>query len=421
MELLLVFAVLLLLGLPVALVLAATAIAYIALTDNWLLLLSYPQQMFSGLERYGLLAIPLFILTGEIMNEGGITKRLIRMAGVFVGGLRGGLAYINLLSNMMMASIVGSGTAQIAMMSKAMVPEMTAEGYSREFAAATTAAGGLLSPIIPPSMLFIVFGVLAQVSIGDLFIAGIIPGLLMAGGFLLCIALLGLRYEYPRGRWPSRNEALQRFWHGVPAGLVPTVIIGAILSGVATPTESAALAALTALLVGRYVYRDFAFSRLPRALLATARTSAIVLFLIATANVFGWVIVFEKLPQSMALWLTEITADPLTFLLLVNALMLLIGMVIDGIAALILIVPILLPVAQSSYGIHPYHFGVLVCINVVLGLLTPPVGAGLFVASSVAGVTPGRIFVALTPFLLTTVAVLVLLSAQPGLVTWMID
>ncbi len=416
-----VFLLLLIVGLPIAFVLAGTATAYIWLTDNTLLFLSYPQQLFSGLERYGLLAIPLFILTGELMNEGGITRRLIAMAGIFVGGLRGGLAYINLLANMMVASIVGSGTAQIAMMSRAMVPEMTRQGYAPEFAAATTAAGGLLSPIIPPSMLFIIFGVLAQIGIGDLFLAGIIPGIMMAVGFLTAIALLGLRYAYPKGRWYTSREIRHHLVWGLPAGIVPIVIIGGIQAGIATPTESAALAALAAFVVGRFVYRELDVSHLPAVLISTVRTSAMVLFLIGTANVFGWVIVFEKIPQTMAAWLAELTTNPFLFLLLVNAFMLAVGMIIDGIAALILIVPILLPVAQSVYGIGPYHFGVLLCMNIVLGLLTPPVGAGLFVASSAARVSPGKIFVALLPFLLMTIAVLVILSAQPGLVTWFLD
>jgi tripartite ATP-independent transporter DctM subunit len=416
-----IFLLLLIVGLPIALVLAETAIAYIWLTDNSLLFLSYPQQLFSGLERYGLLAIPLFILTGELMNEGGITRRLINVAGIFVGGLRGGLAYINLLANMMMASIVGSGVAQIAIMSRAMVPEMTRAGYAPEFAAATTAAGGLLSPIIPPSMLFIIFGVLAQIAIGDLFVAGIIPGVMMAIGFLLAIALLGLRYQYPKGRWYTKGEVLRHLAWGLPAGLVPLVIIGGIIAGIATPTESAALASVAAFLVGRFVYRDLDTSQLPAILISTTRTSAMVLFLICAANVFGWVIVFEKIPQTMAIWLTGLTQDPFTFLLLVNAFMLVVGMVIDGIAAMILVVPILLPVAQSVYGIGPFHFGVIICMNIVLGLLTPPVGAGLFVASSAANVSPGKIFIALLPFLITSLIVLILLSWQPSLVTALIE
>jgi tripartite ATP-independent transporter DctM subunit len=416
-----IFVALLLLGVPVAFVLLLTAVAYILVTDNSLLFLSLPQQFFGGMERYGLLAIPLFVLTGELMNAGGITRRLISFASIFVGGLRGGLAYINLLSNMMMASVVGSGTAQIAMMSRAMVPEMTRAGYTAEFAAATTAAGGLLSPIIPPSMLFIIFGVLAQIGIGDLFVAGIIPGILMAAGFLVAIAVLGLTQQFPRGEWCGAQEALRRAIVGLPAGIVPLVIVGSILLGVATPTESAALASVVAFLVGRFVYKDLELGQLRDILLATVRTSAMVLFLIGTANVFGWVVIFEQIPQAMASWLVDLTDSPFVFLLLVSAFMLLVGMVIDGIAALILIVPILMPVAQGVYGISPYHFGVLVCINVVLGLLTPPVGAGLFVASAAAGVTPGRIFRALIPFLLTTLFVIVLISWQPLLVTALID
>ncbi len=419
--LIIVFLALLIIGVPIAIVLGLTASTYIWLTDNQLLFLSYPQQLFSGLERYGLLAIPLFILTGELMNEGGITRRLIAVAGIFVGGLRGGLAYINLVANMMMASIIGSSTAQIAIMSRAMVPEMKRQGYSAEFAAATTAAGGLLSPIIPPSMLFVIFGVLAQVSIGDMFLAGIVPGLMMAGGFLVALAFLGFRHQYPKGNWYSRKESLQHLLRGLPAGLVPVVIVGGITSGLATPTESAALGSVAAYLIGRYVYKDLKTNRLFGVLTGTALTSAMVLFLVATANIFGWVIVFEKIPQILAAWLTGLTSDAFTFLLLVNAAMLLVGMVIDGIAALILIVPLLLPVAMNVYGISPFHFGVIICINMVLGLLTPPVGTGLFVASAAANVPPGKIFVALLPFLLTTVVVLILLSWQPALVTVFIE
>ncbi len=416
-----IFLLLLLLGLPVALVLADSAIAYIFLSDNSLLFLSFPMQLFGGLERYGLLAIPLFILTGELMNEGGITRRLIAVAAIFVGGLRGGLMYISLLANMMMASIIGSGTAQIAIMTRAMVPEMTRQGYPPAVAAAATAAGGLLSPIIPPSMLFIIYGVLAQVPIGDLFIAGIIPGLMMSAGFLIVIALIGLRQQFPRGKWYNVKEAFHHLAAGLPAALVPLVIVGGIKSGLATPTESAALAALTAFIVGHFFYRELRWNMLAQAFVRAALTSSMILFLIATANVFGWVIIFEKVPQKMAEWLTSLTSDPFYFLLLVNIFLLAVGMVIDGIAALILVVPILLPVAQSVYGIDPIHFGVIVCINVVLGLLTPPVGVGLYLASSVGNVSIARLFMALLPYLFATLAVLLIISWQPVLVTYLLD
>lgn len=411
------FVLLLLLGLPIALVLAITAIVYIYLSGNEVLLLSYAQQLFSGIESYGLLAIPLFMLVGEIMHEGGITRRLMDAAKACVGAIRGGLLYVNLLANMMMASILGSAAAQIAIMTQVMVPEMEKSGYRRDLAAATTAAAGLLSPIIPPSMLFVIYGVLAQISIGDMFIAGIIPGLLMSAGFLFVILLLGLKNPYPRGERLTVRQRLRFLASGMPAALVPIVIVGSIVSGLASPTESAAVAALVALLVGRFVYREFRFDRMGEVLKRAAANSAIILFLIATAQVFGWVIIFEQMPQTVAAWVQTVAATPTEFMLLVLVILLILGCVIDAIAALIIVVPILLPIATDSYGIDPFQFGVVVCVNLVLGLLTPPVGSGLFIASALSGVKPGPIFRAIWPFLLSTVLVLVLLSVEPWFVT----
>jgi tripartite ATP-independent transporter DctM subunit len=381
---------------------------------------SFSQQLFGGIEKYGLMAIPLFMLAGEIMNRGGLIRRLIGIASIFVAGFRGGLAYINLLANMMMASIIGSATAQISIMTQAMVPEMERAGYSRDFAAATTAAGGLLSPIIPPSMLFVIFGVLGQIAIGDLFIAGIVPGLMLALGFILVVALLGIVHDFPRGRWLTRREMLRAAVGGLPSATVPIIIVGGILLGIFSPTESAAAAALAALLIGRFAHKELDLREFPDILLRTAINSTIVLFLIATANVFGWVIIFEEVPQRLTLWLTELSSDPFVFMLLVNAALLLIGAFIDSIAALIVVVPLLLPIAQVTYGISPIHFGVVVCINLVLGILTPPVGTGLFISATLARVAPGKIFIALAPFLLVTIAVLVLLSWQPWLVTFVL-
>jgi tripartite ATP-independent transporter DctM subunit len=416
-----IFALLLVISVPIAFVLLGTALAYIAISDNTVLFQSFPQQLFGGIENYGLMAIPLFMLAGEIMNRGGLIRRLIGFASLFVSGLRGGLAYINLIANMMMASIIGSATAQISVMTQAMVPEMERAGYSRDFAAATTAAGGILSPIIPPSMLFVIFGVLGQIAIGELFIAGIVPGLLLTGGFLIVVAALGLVREFPKGEWMTAPEAGRAVLRGLPSASVPAIIVGGILLGIFSPTESAAAAALAALIIGRFIHRELDLRDLPDILLGTAINSTMVLFLIATANVFGWVIVFEEVPQRLTLWLTELSSDPFVFMLLVNALLLLIGAFIDSIAALIVVVPLLLPIAQTNYGIDPFHFGVVVCINLVLGILTPPVGTGLFISATLARVSPGRIFIALAPFLLVTLAVLVLLSWQPWLVTAVLD
>ena len=416
-----VFCLLLLLAVPIAFVLLGTSIAYIESSGNEVLYASFAQQLFSGIEQYGLMAIPLFMLAGELMNRGGLTRRLIGLASIFVSGLKGGLAYINLLANMMMASIIGSATAQISIMTQAMVPEMERAGYRRDFAAATTAAGGLLSPIIPPSMLFVIFGVLGQIAIGDLFIAGIVPGILLALGFLLVVALLGLVRDFPKGEWLARAEALRAARRGLPSAIVPVIIVGGILLGIFSPTESAAAAALAALVIGRFIHRELDLGELPDILLRTAVNSTLVLFLIATANVFGWTIIFEGVPQRLTLWLTQLSSDPFVFMLLVNASLLLIGAFIDSIAALIVVVPLLLPIAQANYGIDPFHFGVVVCINLVLGILTPPVGAGLFISATLARVSPGRIFIALAPFLLVTLLILVLLSFEPRLVTLILD
>lgn len=410
-----VFTLLLLGAVPIALVLALTAAWYIVASGNTLLFASYPQQLFGAIEHYGLLAIPLFMLAGELMNEGGLTRRLIDLARILVGGFRGGLVYINLVANMMMAAIVGSAASQIAIMSRAMVPAMEQEGYDKPFSAAITAAGGLMSPIIPPSMLFVLYGVIAQVPIADMFVAGILPGLLMGLLFFIAITVIGLVEQYPKGDWPSRAQARAYLLMGVPAMSIPLIIIGGILSGLATPTESAALASLAALLIGRYVYRDLTFARLPDILRRTAFNAGLVIMLIAAAGVFGWVIIYEQLPQMAAAWIASLTTDPFIFLLLVIGVLLLVGMIIDGIAALILVVPILLPIATQQFDITPYQFGVVVSLTLVLGLLTPPVGAGLFISSSMTGVPPMQIFRALLPFLAMSLIALVLLAWQPWL------
>ncbi|MEM8577949.1 MAG: TRAP transporter large permease [Pseudomonadota bacterium] len=407
----------LLLSVPVAIVLGVTAIWYIWESGNTVLYDSFAQKMFGGLENYGLLAIPLFMLTGELMNEGGMTRRLIALARVFVGGFRGGLAYINLLANMFMAAIIGSATAQIAVMSRAMVPAMHDEGYDRGFAAATTAAGGLLAPVIPPSMMFVIFGVLAQVPIGEMFIAGILPGLLLVLAFAAVITLIGWSQHFPKGDWMSAAQIRGAVLAALPALLVPLAIIGGILFGIATPTESAAVASLIAFLVGWLVYRDLDPRKLGEMFVRTAANASMILFMIAAASVFGWVIIYEELPQRLAALITSITSDPFVFLLIVNLALLVVGMVIDGIAAIILITPILLPIATGSYDISPYQFGVVACLNLVLGLLTPPVGIGLYIAASMGGTTPGAILRALWPFLIAVALVLVLLSYAPVLST----
>jgi tripartite ATP-independent transporter DctM subunit len=404
-----------LVGVPIALCLCLGAIIYMVATGNLQLLPNYPLQMFGGVDSYGLIAIPLFILIGEIMNGGGITRRIVDLAMAFVGSLRGGLAYVNILANMFVASILGSATAQVAIMAQIMVPEMERKGYDKHLAAGITAYGGMLGPIIPPSVMFVVYSVLAQVSVSDMLLSGIVPGLLLTILFFLVIAGLGFVYNYPKGERQTLRQRAAIVLGSAPTLLIPVVIVGSILGGLANPTEAAAVGSVAAALIGRFWTREFRFAQLPQMMLRAGIYSAIVLFLVAAAAVFSWVLVYGKVPQTVAASIQAIAKDPVTFMLLVNAILLVIGTVIDGIPGLIMTVPILLPIATEVYAIDPRHFGVVVVVNLVLGLLSPPVGLCFFVAAAVTGAKPGKMFLVTLPFFIVACGLLILLSIYPWL------
>ncbi|WP_298051315.1 TRAP transporter large permease [uncultured Paenalcaligenes sp.] len=414
------FFVLLLLSVPIAFVLAITALVYIYASEHTVLLSSYPLQFFGGLENYGLLALPLFILLGECMHEGGIARRLMAAAAALIGSVKGGLAYINLLANMMMASILGSTVAQVTIMTRIAVPEMEKAGYPKDVSITITALGGLLAPIIPPSMLFIIYGVIAQISIGDLFLAGIIPGLLLSLAFLAIIGWLARKNNYPYTQRQTSHQRLHALLHSLPSVMIPIIIIGCILGGIATPTEAAVIACLASILIGKFIYKELSFSFIGPALVRAAQNCAIVLLLIAASQVFGWVITFENLPMLFSDWVQQVAQSPTTFLFLIVAALLLIGMVMDPIPVIILVVPVLLPVATNIYHIDPFHFGVVLCLSLVLGLLTPPIGSALFVASSLSGVKAERIAVLSIPYLLAAIAVIALIVLFPALTLFFI-
>lgn len=409
------FCAIMLAGVPIALCLTLGALVFILATSSTQLLANYPLQMFGGVDSYGLIAIPLFILIGEIMNGGGITRRIVDLAMAFVGSLRGGLAYVNILANMFVSSILGSATAQVAIMAQVMVPEMERKGYDKDFAAGITAYGGMLGPIIPPSVMFVVYSVLAQVSVSDMLIAGIVPGALLTVMFFLVIAAMGFVYNYPAGEKQTLRERTRTVLGAAPTLLIPIVIVGSILGGLANPTEAAAVGSVAAALIGRYWTKEFSFAKLPEMMLRAGVYSAIVLFLVAAAAVFSWVLVYGKIPQAVAGSIQAIAKDPVTFMLLVNVILLVIGTVIDGIPGLIMTVPILLPIATEVYSIDPRHFGVVVVVNLVLGLLSPPVGLCFFVAAAVTGAKPGRMFIVTLPFFIVSCLLLVLLSVYPWL------
>lgn len=409
------FIAVMLVGVPIGLCLCLSGIVYIFSSGDNILTQSYPTQMFAGVDSYGLIAIPLFILIGEIMNSGGITRRLVDLSMAFIGSVKGGLAYVNVLANMLVSSIIGSATAQVAIMSQVMVPEMEKQGYDKTFAAGLTVYGGMLGPIIPPSVMFVVFSVLAQVAVGDMLIAGILPGVLLTLIFFALIAAMGVVYNYPRSEHRTLRQRAKTVLSASPTLLIPIVIVGSILGGLANPTEAAAVGAVSAVIVGKYVTREFDLRTLPQILLRTAIYSAIVLFLVAAAAVFSWLLIYGKVPQTVAAWIQTVAKDPISFLLLVNVILLVIGTVIDGIPGLIMTAPILLPIATEIYHIDPRHFGVVIVINLVLGLMSPPVGLSFFVASAVTGAKPGKMFIVTFPFFVASCVALVLLSLFPAL------
>ncbi|MEY9973808.1 tripartite ATP-independent transporter DctM subunit [Lysinibacillus sp. RC46] len=412
---LVIFFLLLIIGIPISMVLGITTVIYFILNGQMTLLNSTPLRMYSGLENFGLLAIPLFMLMGEIMNEGGITTRLVQFARVLIGHFRGGLAYVTVVANMFLASILGSANAQAAMMSKVMVPQMEKEGYKREFAASITLASSIIAPIIPPSMIFIIYGTLSSTSVGALFMAGIVPGIIYGLVFILVISYMGYKQNFPKSERASWTVIRSNTLQVVPALLIPITIVVGILTGVFTATESAAIACLLAVIVGLFFYRELDIKKLPKMLINTVTNTATVTYLIIMANIFGWMIAFERIPQLLVESMLSITESPWVFLLLVNLALLIVGMLLDGIAALIILVPVMMPLV-IAFNIDPVHFGVIICINLTLGLLTPPVGTGLFIVSSMADVKFETLVKNVFPFIVISFVVLLFLTYIPDLV-----
>lgn len=414
---LIVFFVLLFAGLPIVGTILVSAIVFMATSDLAVLYDSIPIQFYGALEINSLLAIPLFLLVGEIMNKAGLTQRLIAVAEVLVGGLKGGLAYANLFTNAMAASILGSAVAQIGVMSKVMIPAMERKGYDRAFSGAVTVSAGLLGPIIPPSMLMIIYGVVAVQPIAPLFIAGIVPGILMVSALALVIFLYGVFGPgLPSGTRSGRSASIKVLLEGLVPAVIPVVVIGGIMAGVMTPTESGAVASIIALVLG-LIYREIHVRDLGKILLEVGTNTATITGLIAAASVLSWVLAFQGVPDLVVEYMQGLTDSPFVFLLLVIVMMLILGMFLESISVLIVVVPLLMPVV-TTLGIDPIHFGVVCTLATVIGLVTPPVGPGLYIAIVQADIRMGPLFRATLPFLAAVLLVLVLIAAVPEISTW---
>ena len=400
---------LLALGLPVGFVIGVAGMIGILEMGPRFLTMA-PDRLFAGLDLFPFLAMPFFILAGEIMNRSGITLGLVKLADALVGWLRGGMAHSNMVASVLFAGITGSATADAAAFGNTLVPIMEKSGYTRRFACAVTAAGSIIGPTIPPSTLAIIYGSIMGVSIAGLFAAGILPGLLICAICMGVIALLGKRLNLPKGdKKPSFCSVWLAIKEGWLAVILPVFILGSILGGFATPTEAAAIAVAYALVVGGIVYRALSWRDLYEICVRTTRITGVIFLIIASATILGWWMTFNQIPQAVAEALLSVSSDPNVIIGLILLLLLLIGMFMDINATLIILAPVLAPLTLEI-GMDPVHAGIMIILALNISLMTPPVGACLFVLASVTKEKVEAIASALWPFLLAEVLILIVVA-----------
>ncbi|MBL0936944.1 MAG: TRAP transporter large permease [Rhizobiaceae bacterium] len=412
------FLILLVLGFPIAFVLAISAFLAVAFGSTYPMLVIV-KEMFSGLDSFPLMAVPFFVLAAELMTGGAMTMVLLRFAAQFVGHLRGGLGYANVISSAMFSGISGSALADAAGPGAMMTRMMERSGYDKAYAGALTASSAVMGPIIPPSIIMIIYALQVQeVSVGGLFVAGIVPGLIIA--LALCATNFvisrkrGYKSDEPR---PPVRDMIRTTIHAIPALLLIVIIIGGIRFGVFTPTEASVVAVFYALLCGMFVYRTLKIRALPEIILRAALVSVSVLLILAAARAFAWVLIIQSVPQTLAAAIIAMELSPIVFLLAVNVLLLAFGLFMDPLPGVMVLVPILAPIA-TTLGIDPTHFAIVVILNLTIGLITPPVGSLLFVVSSAVDLKVSRLVREMPPFLLTHLIVLLLITFVPALATW---
>jgi tripartite ATP-independent transporter DctM subunit len=413
----LIFFFLLLIGLDVGFAMITAALLGMLLfsgTDP----VTVPLTLVSGVDTAALLTVPLFVLAGEVMNRGGVTRRLVDWASAFVGHFRGSLSQIAIVTNFAISGITGSAVGDATATGGLLIPAMKAEGYKPGYACAVIAAAAMLGPIIPPSIPMILYAVMASLSIIKLFLAGVVPGIILAAGYMVICGVIARRRNYParpRATWGERLSATRRSaW----ALMMPLIILGGIRFGIMTDTEAAGVIVAYALVVGLFIYRDMRFGELGAVFYEAGRTSAVVLFLLAAAGPFSWLMSEARIATTISQGILSLSNDPLTVLLVVNLLLLVVGMILEPLPALVMFVPTLLPI-QAQLGIDPIHFATVVIVNLMIGMLHPPVGLLIFVVSAVGHVPMWPIAVEVLPFLAWCLVVLALVTFFPGLSTWL--
>lgn len=409
--------ILLLIGVPVGFSLVGASLISL-LFQGSIPLEVLPQRLALGLDSFPLLAIPLFIFAGTLMEAGGITKRLIQFAEALVGHIRGSLAHVTVVSNVFMSGVSGSGVADAAATGSALIPAMVKRGYGKGFASAILAASATVGPIIPPSIPMIIFGSFAGVSIGKLFLGGVIPGIIMSSSLMIISYVIAKKRNYEKRERASLLVVFKTFIDAFWALLMPLIILVGIFTGFFTATESAVIAVVYSLIIGLFVYKDLKISELPKKVLDAVLMSAAVGIIISASAPFAWYMAFEQGPQHLLDFFQSITNSPTIILLFLMAILLVLGCFLDGTAIIIITTPVILPIL-IQFGIDPLHYGVILAINVMIGTITPPVGVIMYVATGISKANIFEFSREVKPFLLTLLALLLLFMLVPGIVTFL--
>lgn len=377
-----------------------------------------PQRLFTATDSFPFMAVPFFILSGSLMEQGGISQRLISLASAFLGACHGGLGMVSIVACMFFAAISGSSAATTAAIGGIMIPAMVKHSYDVGFASAVNASAGTIGIIIPPSIPFVTYAVLTGASVGAMFLGGMIPGLLMGLSLIVIVYVISRKRGYKDEYTASWHDCWVAFKDAILAIFMPIIVIGGIYSGMFTPTEAAVVAVVYAFVIGTFVYRQLKFKVIVDVLIESAVSTAGILFLIAAASLFGWILTNNRIPDVIAKWMLSVSSNPVIILLLINVLLLVVGTFLDTVAALIILVPILFPISVQL-GIDPIHFGLIICVNLAIGQVTPPFGICLFVACGVSGIKLEKIAKSVLPFILALVVDVLLVTYLPWLSTWL--
>jgi len=409
---------LIMIGLPIAVAMGLTAAIFFVVLGEVDVLCMIPARMYSSTTGFPLLAIPFFILVGNLMNTGGMTTRIFRFAQSMVGHIKGGLAHVNVVNSIIFAGMSGAAVADAAGIGMVELEAMTKGGYDRRFSAAVTAASSTIGPVIPPSIPFVIFGSITGTSVGRLFLGGFIPGFIMGIAMMITVYIISDRRGYPREKRATFREFIVSGLHASSAMFCPVIIIGGIMLGIFTPTEASVVAVVYALILSLIVYKEIKIKDLPRILWETLEHSIRVLFIISAAGIFGWLLIHQKVPDAVVNSLMNLSQNPWVILLIINIILLMLGCFMEGISVMLLTIPVFMPLI-AKLGIDPVHFGVLMTLNLMVGLLTPPVGMVLYAVSSVGKVPLWELASELKWYIVALMVSLGLITYIPGLVTWL--